>query len=96
MTASPAQVANDLAAQGQYWQRRDGDVGRACFDGAQLIRCLLEGSHADGFAASELRQRLDSLWRRFEKQNIYNNPSNSLHRGVTTIDELQRARVQSK
>ena len=61
MTATPAQVANDLAAQGTYFQRRDDDVSRACRDAARMIRALLAGETVDGRTYAGLQTRLIRL-----------------------------------
>jgi hypothetical protein len=48
VTASPAQVANDLTAQAVYFARRDAHVERACRDAARMIRRHLAGEPVDG------------------------------------------------
>lgn len=58
MSATPAEVANDLEAQGRYFHRRDDDVSRLCEDTARLIRALLAGQRVDGRTHAGLCARL--------------------------------------
>ena len=41
MTATPAQVANDMAAQAKYWSGRDMEIETACILAAKVIRDFL-------------------------------------------------------
>jgi len=88
VTATPAQVANDLVAQAKYWDRRDDHVSRACHQCARLIRAMLAGEAVDGRTYYGLHGRLLNLeitWRG------RNEPlENSLTRGRLTLEALRR------
>jgi hypothetical protein len=47
MMATPAQVANDLAVQADYFARRDDEIARLCRDSARLIRAMIAGQAVD-------------------------------------------------
>ena len=91
MAATPAQVANDLAAQALWWGKRDADIARACDDGARLIRRLMAGESVDGRTLHGIKARMENLERLYEKRQVVNNPSHSLWRGLQRIEELRRA-----
>ena len=55
MTATPAQVANDLEAQATFWRKRDDDIAKACLDAAHMIRLLLARRPVDGRSWTGLR-----------------------------------------
>lgn len=89
MSATPAQVANDLAAQAKYWDRRDDHVSRACHQCARLIRAMLAGDPVDGRTYGGLHGRLLELeitWRWRNDTTIWN----SLTRGRLTLEALRR------
>jgi hypothetical protein len=96
MTATPAQVANDLAAQGRWWDKRDRDVAHACEDGARLIRRLMAGEHVDGRTFYGIKGRMERLEQAYAKRQVVNNPSHSLWRGLRRIEELSRASAGAK
>ncbi|WP_425099148.1 hypothetical protein [Tropicibacter sp. S64] len=58
MTASPAQIANDMAAHADYWEKRDKHIARTCRDARDQIRALLAGEHVDGRSWGGLHRRL--------------------------------------
>lgn len=90
MTATPAQIANDLAAQAQFWQRRDDHAARACRDCSRLIRAMIAGEAVDGRTYHGLYGRLMNLettWRSRDDRLW-----NSLARGRLTLETLKRAR----
>jgi hypothetical protein len=58
MTATPAQIANDMAAHATYWAKRDRHIERACSDAARQIRALLAGERVDGRSWGGLHRRL--------------------------------------
>jgi hypothetical protein len=55
---SPAQVANDLAAQARFWEKRDRDIHKLCADAARVIRSYLAGEKVDGRVRHGLYARL--------------------------------------
>lgn len=90
MTASHAQVANDLAAWAAFWAKRDDDVAWACRDCARAIRAMLAGEQIDGRTYFGLRRRLLNLeitWRT-GSETLWN----SLTRGRQTLEALNRER----
>lgn len=64
MTATPAQIANDLEAQARFFAKRDDYVARACQDAALMIRRHIAGEAVDGRTWGGLHQRLLSLTQR--------------------------------
>lgn len=56
--ASPAQVANDLAARAAFWRGRDRDISDACTIGARVIRAYLTGPHPAGHTTASALTRL--------------------------------------
>lgn len=59
--ATAAQIANDMAAQARYWERRDKAIARACADAARMIRAYQAGDRVDGRSFSGLFKRLLDL-----------------------------------
>ena len=59
--ASPAEVANDMAAQAAFWVKRDKKIGLACADAATIIRKFLNEDRVDGRTYFGLRRRLLDL-----------------------------------
>ncbi len=92
MSATPAQVANDLAAQAKYWDRRDDAVSRACRDCARVIRSLLAGNPVDGCTYHGLYGRLLNLEITWRGRN--DALENSLTRGRLTLEALRRESAQ--
>jgi hypothetical protein len=58
MMATPAQVANDLAVQADYFARRDDEIARLCRDSARLIRAMIAGQPVDGRTLRGVMTRL--------------------------------------
>jgi|GEM_PF-6084923 len=52
--ASPAQVANDMAARADFWIGRDGAVRSACLRSALIIRQYLIPNPPDPRAVTEV------------------------------------------
>ena len=59
--ASPAEIANDMAAQAAYWAKRDRRITNACLDAARVIRAFLSGERVDGRTYYGLHRRLLNL-----------------------------------
>lgn len=92
MTATPAQVANDLEAQANYWLGRDKEVSRTCRDAARVIRQRLGSERVDGHTWGGLHRRLmdlDLSLRRKPGSQI----GKSVSRGLQTLYTLN-AQVQ--
>ncbi|QYK42854.1 MAG: hypothetical protein KF887_07060 [Paracoccaceae bacterium] len=90
MPATPAEVANDLAAQGAFFLRRDEDVARACREAARVIRKLLAGEHVDGRTWHGLQDRMTWLDFRFRSQPD-TQIAKSISRGLQTLRDLRAA-----
>lgn len=93
MTATPAQVANDLAIQGQYFAKRDADLSRALTDCARLIRAFLAGDPVDGRAYVGVHARMLTMNSRYcgGQTQI----SKSVFRGLMTLTELKADRARA-
>lgn len=85
--ASPAQIANDLAAQAAFFRQRDDDVARTCRDAATLIRKMVAAEAVDGRTFNGIHERLLNQCERYRREptsQIYT----SLRRGLMTIETL--------
>jgi hypothetical protein len=87
MSVTPAEVANDLAAQGWYFERGDRDVARLCHDAATAIRTMLAGEVLDGRTWNGLHVRLLDRPRRYDPESQI---ARSLQRGLATLEEMRR------
>lgn len=87
--ASPAQVANDMAAQATFWEKRDKRIGAACRDAARVIRDYLADKQVDGRTYGGLHRRLLDLSqnRRYASFGIADN----LDRALRTLQVLHTA-----
>lgn len=59
--ASPAEIANDMAARVHFWRGRDKDIADTCLRAASVIRDYLAGEHVDGRRVTGVIIRLDKL-----------------------------------
>lgn len=84
--ATNAQIANDLAAQAKYWERRDENIARLCRDCARLIRKMLEGQPVDGRTYYGVQRRLMSGYQTRVEAGI----GRSLSRALDALTELRR------
>jgi hypothetical protein len=88
MTATPAEVANDLEAQARFFVKRDDDVSRLCREAARLIRQMLAGERVDGRTWAGVHRRLyDRKMGRDQTTQI----GKSLSRGLGTLVALRAA-----
>ena len=88
MTATPAQIANDLEAQARFFAKRDDRVARACRDAARMIRQHLAGEAVDGRTWGGLHTRLldlTTLKGRYADTQI----DTSMSRGLRCLYELR-------
>lgn len=83
--ASPAQVANDMAAHAAWWSRRDAEICRACQDAARVIRAYLAGQAVDGRTYFGLHGRLTRLSSRNGLRGYPN-----FFRAQATLEALRR------
>lgn len=59
--ATPAQVANDMAAHARYWAGRDKVIASTCTVAAQVIFRFVEGGSVDGRTYAGIHRRLLKL-----------------------------------
>ena len=88
MSVTPAQVANDLDAQADFFRRRDDRVERACRDTAKAIRTMLAGEHMGSKACADIEARLIDAIDRHRHQ-----PTSQIHklmsRAVSTLQHMR-------
>lgn len=85
MTATPAQVANDLALQAQYFAKRDAEVSATCHDCARVIRAFLAGEKVDGRTYGGVHVRMLKMDKRYTGETQI---SKSVNRGLMTLQLL--------
>ena len=87
MTASPAEIANDLEAQAAFFRKRDEDIALLCRDCARLIREMLAGERIDGRTYGGVHRRLLD---RCAKRNVAPGTQigKSLLRGLVELQAL--------
>lgn len=90
--ATPAQVANDMAAQAAYWTGRDREVARTCLEAAQVIRDLLEKKQVDVVTLHGLAGRLLVVQCKADTQR-WAQGGGAFARARTTLLELESARL---
>lgn len=90
MTATPAQIANDLEAQARFFAKRDDRVARACRDAARMIRQHLAGEAVDGRTWGGLHTRLMDLTGRGARYNG-TQIERSMSRGLQCLYQLRAA-----
>jgi hypothetical protein len=88
MTATPAEVANDLEAQAAFFVKRDDDVSRLCREAARLIRQMLAGEQIDGRTWGGVHRRLCD---RIIGRDVGTQIGKSLSRGLDTLTALRAA-----
>lgn len=94
MTATPAQVANDLMIQAQYFAKSDAQVSQACRDCARLIRAFLAGEKVDGRTYCGVETRMCAMWQRYAKAPG-TQIGKSVFRGLNTLQELHGQLVRA-
>ncbi|MFT6444506.1 MAG: hypothetical protein ACJA1J_000743 [Sulfitobacter pontiacus] len=73
--ATPAEIANDMAAHADYWQKRERKTFEACNDAALVIRMFLAGQHVDGRTYYGLHRRLLDLTSRHSAGRVAGAPN---------------------
>jgi hypothetical protein len=88
MMATPAQVANDLAVQADYFAKRDDEIARLCRDSARLIRAMIAGQAVDERTYARVTFRLQgySYWPRAA---LPSQIDKSLERALVTLQALR-------
>lgn len=87
MTATPAQVANDMEAQAKYWSGRDMDIELACQAAGKVIRQYLKGQMPHENAVKDALSRIQRF--AHATPELVNNPRNSLLRAQRTIRDFK-------
>lgn len=84
MTATPAQVANDLALQADYFAKRDRYIAQLCRDSARLIRAMTGGQAVDGRTLHGVKTRLQGYNAR-PRAAVPSQIDKSLDRALVTL-----------
>ena len=95
MTATPAQVANDLAVQAAYLAKRDDEIARLCRDSARLIRAMIAGQLVDGRTLRGVMTRLQG-YNSLRRVSLPSQIDKSLDRALVTINDLNAALSESR
>ncbi|WP_386173157.1 hypothetical protein [Sulfitobacter sp. R86518] len=85
--ATPAEIANDMAAHADYWQKRDRKTFEACNDAARVIRMFLAGQHVDGRTYYGLHRRLIDLIYRYRAGRVAAAPN--FDRALQILQQLR-------
>lgn len=87
MTATPAQVANDLDAQARFFDKRDADLSKTCRDCARLIRAMLNAGKIDGRTYSGVHTRMINMDVRY-RGRPETQIAKSISRGLCTLQVM--------
>lgn len=93
MSATPAQVANDLNAQSNHFDRSEPELAQACRDAARAIRGMLDEGKIDGRTYVGVHRRMLN----FEMSPLGRTGSQiakSISRGRMTLEQLHGALVK--
>ncbi|MCA3488690.1 MAG: hypothetical protein IOD05_19885 [Rhodobacter sp.] len=91
MTATPAQVANDLAAQATFFAKRDDNIACLCRDSLWLIRALIGGQAVDERFHARVILRLEDYTFR-PRAAAPSQIDKSLDRALVTLKALKAGR----
>ncbi len=94
MTATPAQVANDLDAQAAFFDRRESDLAAACRDCARTIRAMLNDGKIDGRSYSGVHTRMMNMQTRYRGRPD-TQIAKSITRGLCTLQVLHGELVRA-
>lgn len=86
MSATPAQVANDMAFRAPFWRGRDAAIERMCADAARVIRAYLAGTPPDGRLVTGLLTRIFGVG----GHGVYKEVYFALRRAAETIMQLRQ------
>jgi hypothetical protein len=84
MTATPAQVVNDLALHAGYFAKRDPDIAQLCRDSARVIRAMIAGQPVDGRTLRGVMTRLQGYNSR-PRAAVQSQIDKSLERALKTL-----------
>ena len=87
MTATPAQVANDLDAQAAFFAKREADLAAACRDCARAIRAMLNDGKIDGRTYGSIHQRMWNMDHRYLNR-AETQIAKSISRGLSTLVQV--------
>lgn len=94
MTATPAQVANDLDAQARFFDKRESNLAGACRNCALAIRAMLNDGKIDGRTYTGVHTRMMNMEARYRGRpdtQIYK----SVTRGLCTLQVLHGQLVRA-
>lgn len=94
MTATPAQVANDLDAQAAFFAKREADLAQACRDCARAIRAMLNDGKIDGRTYTGVHTRMMNMSLRYRGRPD-TQISKSISRGLCTLQVLHGQLVRA-
>lgn len=86
MTATPAQVANDLDAQARFFAKREADLAQALWDCARLLRAYQHGDKVDGRTYAGVHHRMSTMETRYRGRSD-TQIAKSLTRGRLTLEQ---------
>ena len=89
--ATPAEIANDMAAHAAYWQGRDRKVEGLCRDTNTLIRSMLDGEQIDGRLYHGVWRRLLDGERKYYATRVQAWPD--FGRARSCIETIKRERM---
>lgn len=87
MSATPAQVANDLDAQAAFFDKREADLAQACRDCARAIRAMLHDGKIDGRTYTGVQTRMLNMEHR-HRSRPDTQISKSITRGLCTLQVM--------
>ena len=73
--ATPAEIANDMAAHADYWYRRDKKTYALCRDACSLIRSMIDREEVDGRKYHGVWRRLLSNERKYYSSRVQGFPN---------------------
>lgn len=87
MSATPAQVANDLDAQAAFFDKREADLAQACRDCARAIRAMLNDGKIDGRTYTGVHTRMMNMEARYRARRD-TQIAKSITRGLTNLQVM--------
>lgn len=93
MTATPAQVANDLDAQANHFSRADVALAQTCRDAARAIRVMQDEGTIDGRTFGGLHARMLNMVSRYGNTSD-SQIAKSLRRGLLTLQDMHSQLVK--
>ena len=95
MTATPAQVANDLDAQAAFFAKSEADLAQDLRDCARAIRAMLNDGKIDGRTYGLVHNRMLNIEGNYYRRSPHSQITKSVTRGRQMLQvlhgELMRA-----